>query len=219
MPTAVITGASKGIGLELTRRLVARGERVFAACRKASPELSAAGAVVVEGIEVTDPAAAGRLSQALDGERVDLLINNAGIFRDDTLETLDLDHVRRQFEVNALGPLIVTRALLPRLGPGSKVAIITSRMGSVADNATGGYYGYRLSKAAVNMAGVNLAHELRDRGITVLLLHPGMVATSMTEGQGIPVAQSVSSLLERIDEATMADSGSFRHADGKTLPW
>lgn len=219
MVTAVVTGASKGIGLELTFRLVERGVRVHAACRRTSPELSATGANVIEDIEVTDPLAVARLAQALGVERIDILVNNAGVFHDDTLETLDPAHVRHQFEVNALGPLMITRALLALLGPGSRVAIITSRMGSVTDNATGGYYGYRMSKAAVNIAGVNLARELKDRGIIVLLLHPGMVATSMTEGQGIPVAEAVANLLERIDAATMADSGSFQHANGKPLPW
>jgi NAD(P)-dependent dehydrogenase (short-subunit alcohol dehydrogenase family) len=121
--------------------------------------------------------------------------------------------------VNALGPLRVTRALLPNLVGGSKVVIVTSRMGSIADNGSGGYYGYRMSKAAVNAAGVSLARDLAPRGITVLLLHPGMVATEMTGASGIPVAESVAGLLARIDELGQQASGSFHHANGETLPW
>lgn len=219
MPTAVVTGANRGIGLELCRQLAARGERVVAACRRKSPELEKLGVRIVEDVEVTDPAGAELLAEAVGSQPVDLLVNNAGILSNESLEDLDLDRIRRQFEVNALGPLLVTRALLPRLQQGSKVAIVTSRMGSIGDNGSGGYYGYRMSKAAVNMAGVSLARDLADRGIAVLLLHPGMVATGMTGGQGIAPAESASNLLARIDESTMAQSGALRHANGDPLPW
>lgn len=219
MPTAVVTGANKGIGLELCRQLAARGDRVIAACRSKSPELEKLGVRIIEDVEVTDPAAAASLAEAIGSQSVDLLINNAGILSRDSLDDLDLDGMRRQFEVNALGPLVVTRALLPRLQQGSKVAVITSRMGSIADNGSGGYYGYRMSKAAVNMAGVSLARDLHERGIAVLLLHPGMVATTMTGGQGIAPAESAANLLARIDESTLEHSGIFRHANGEPLPW
>jgi len=219
MPTAVVTGANKGIGLELCRQLAARGDRVIAACRSKSPELAKLGVRVVEDIEVTDRQAVGRLAEAIGSQFVDLLVNNAGVLSRDSLEALDLDGIRRQFEVNAIAPLLVTSTLLPKLREGSKVAIVTSRMGSIADNGSGGYYGYRMSKAAVNMAGVSLARDLAARGIAVLLLHPGMVATSMTGGQGIAPAESAANLLARMDESTLEDSGSFRHANGERLPW
>jgi len=219
MPTAVVTGANKGIGLELCRQMAARGDRVIAACRSKSPELTKLGVRIVEDIEVTDPRAVVRLVEAVGSQSVDLLVNNAGVLSRDSLEELDLDAIRRQFEVNAIGPLLVTRGLLPTLREGSKVAIITSRMGSIADNGSGGYYGYRMSKAAVNMAGVSLARDLAARGIAVLLLHPGMVATGMTGGQGIAPAESAANLLARMDESTLEDSGSFRHANGEPLPW
>jgi len=219
MPTAVVTGANKGIGLELCRQMAARGDRVIAACRSKSPELTKLGVRIVEDIEVTDPRAVVRLVEAVGSQSVDLLVNNAGVLSRDSLEELDLDAIRRQFEVNAIGPLLVTRSLLPTLREGSKVAIITSRMGSIADNGSGGYYGYRMSKAAVNMAGVSLARDLAARGIAVLLLHPGMVATGMTGGQGIAPAESAANLLARMDESTLEDSGSFRHANGEPLPW
>jgi len=219
MPTAVVTGSNRGIGLELCRQLAARGDRVIAACRSKSPELAKLGVRIVEDVDVTDPQAVGRLAEAIGSQPVDLLVNNAGVLSRDSLEELDLDGIRRQFEVNAIGPLLVTSTLLPKLREGSKVAIVTSRMGSIADNGSGGYYGYRMSKAAVNIAGVSLARDLAARGIAVLLLHPGMVATGMTGGQGIAPAESAANLLARMDEATLEDSGSFRHANGERLPW
>ena len=219
MSLYVVTGAGRGIGLELCRQLRERGETVVAACRRTGPELASLGCEVVDGIEVTDDASVARLAAALGGRRVDVLVNNAGILSRESLDELDFDRMRRQFEVNALAPLRVTRALLPNLGEGSKVAIITSRMGSIADNGSGGYYGYRMSKAAVNMAGVSLARDLRGRGIAVLLLHPGMVATEMTGGTGIPVQESAANLIARIDSLGLEQSGSFHHADGQPLPW
>ncbi len=171
MSLYVVTGAGRGIGHEVCRQLRQRGETVVAACRRAVPELASLGCEVVDGVDVTDDASVARLVTALAGRRVDVLVNNAGILARESLDELDFEGMRRQFEVNALAPLRVTRALLPNLGEGSKVAIITSRMGSIADNGSGGYYGYRMSKAAVNMAGVSLARDLGERGIAVLLLH------------------------------------------------
>ena len=219
MKTCLVTGASRGIGLELCRQLQQRGEEVIGACRKASAELRALDCRIVEGVEVTDSASLQRLAAELAGERIDVLVNNAGILSRESIDDLDFERIRRQFEVNALAPLRVTKALLPNLGPGSKVAIITSRMGSIADNGSGGYYGYRMSKAAVNMAGVSLARDLRGRGIAVLLLHPGMVATEMTGGSGIPVQESAANLIARIDSLGLEQSGTFHHADGQPLPW
>jgi NAD(P)-dependent dehydrogenase (short-subunit alcohol dehydrogenase family) len=219
MTTWLVTGASRGIGLELCRQLAARGDGVIAACRKASPDLQAVGCRIVEDVEVRDDASVGRLAATLGDERIDVLVNNAGVLSRESLGSLDFDAMRRQFEVNALAPLRVTQALLPKLGKGAKVVIITSRMGSVADNGSGGYYGYRMSKAAVNMAGKSLAEDLRPRGITVLLLHPGMVATDMTGRQGIPPADSAAMLIERTDSLGLAETGSFHHANGEPLPW
>lgn len=219
MSTWLVTGASRGIGLELCRQVAARGDTVVAACRKASPALRSIGCRVVEGIEVTDPVSLRRLAATLAGSRLDVLVNNAGVLSVESLGRLDYGAMLRQFEVNALGPLRVTEALLPSLGAGSKVAIVTSRMGSIADNGSGGYYGYRMSKAAVNAAGVSLARDLEDRGIAVLLLHPGMVATDMTGGEGIPPARSAGMLIAQIDRLGLAESGSFHHANGEVLPW
>ena len=124
-----------------------------------------------------------------------------------------------QYAVNTLGPLRVTEALADNLSEGSKVAIVTSRVGSIDDNGSGGNWGYRASKTAVNMIGTNLMHEFRPRGIAVALLHPGLVATDMTGGTGISPADSAAGLIERIDELTLDESGGFWHAEGYRLPW
>ena len=219
MKSCLVTGASRGIGLELCRQLQQRGHRVTAVCRQASAELRALECTVIDGIELTDAASVARLAERVAGQRIDVLVNNAGILARDSLAELDFDGMRRQFEVNALAPLRVTHALLPNLGAGSKVVIITSRMGSIADNGSGGYYGYRMSKAAVNIAGVSLARDLRDRDIAVLLLHPGMVATEMTGHQGVPAAEAARNLVARIESLGLEQSGSFHHANGEPLPW
>ncbi len=220
MAKAVVTGANRGIGLELTRQLLERGDAVVAACRIPSPELSATRAEVVTGIDVRDGESIARLARHLDGVAVDLLVNNAGILSRETLDNLDLDRIRRQLEVNAIGPLRVTAALLPNLHRGAKVALVTSRMGSIGDNTSGGSYGYRMSKAALNIAGVSLARDLAERGIAVAILHPGFVRTGMTGGQGmVGPEESAAGLLERIDALTLETSGSFWHANGEPLPW
>lgn len=159
--------------------------------------------------------------QRLQNTALDVLINNAGIFERVTLDGLDVDSIRRQFEVNALGPLRLTQALLPNLQAGSKVVLMTSRMGSIADNTSGGSYGYRMSKVALSMAGKSLSHDLKPRGIAVAILHPGLVQTQMTgfTASGITPTQSVTGLLERIDALTLENSGTFWHANGDVLPW
>jgi NAD(P)-dependent dehydrogenase (short-subunit alcohol dehydrogenase family) len=220
MPTSLVTGANRGIGLELCRQLARRGDSVIAVCRKSSKELDALGVKVEAGIEVSSDASVSELKKRLGSTKLDLLINNAGIGDFSGLEKLDFSSVQKQFEVNAMGPLRVTAALLPLLKEGSKVAIITSRMGSIADNSSGGGYGYRMSKAAVNAAGVSLAHDLKGKGIAVTLLHPGMVNTDMTGGHGIPPADSVKGLLARIDALSISNTGRFLHAGtGEELPW
>lgn len=220
MARIVVTGANRGIGLELVRQLAARGDEVIAACRRASPELEALDVEVQDGIDVTDDAAVGRLADALAGRGVDVLINDAGLLTRESLDDLDFDRIRAQFEVNTLGPLRVTAALLPNMSESAKVAIVTSRVGSIADNGSGGMYGYRISKAGVNMAGVSLARDLERRGIAVILLHPGYVRTGMTGNTGnIGPDEAASGLIARIDELTLENSGCFRHANGEALPW
>jgi NAD(P)-dependent dehydrogenase (short-subunit alcohol dehydrogenase family) len=220
MATILITGANRGIGLELTRQLTARGDRVLAVCRTPSDELSQTDAEIVEGVDVTSDDDVAKLVDRVGDAPVDVLILNSGVLGHESLDDLDFDGIRHQLEVNALGPLRVAAALRHRLGKGSKVAIITSRMGSIADNGSGGYYGYRMSKAAVNMAGVSLAHDLRDQGVAVCILHPGFVRTRMTGNQGaVEPADAAKGLIARVDELTLERSGEFRHANGDALPW
>lgn len=219
MKKILITGANRGIGLELCRQLADRGDEVIAVCRMASKQLNDLDLRVIEGVNVSDDESVRGLQNQTGLEGLDWLINNAGILSVESLESLDFEAMERQFRVNALGPLRVTKALLQKLGSGSKIGIITSRMGSVEDNTSGGYYGYRMSKAAVNMAGMSLARDLNERRIAVALLHPGMVATEMTGGRGIPVEQSAGGLISRMDALGMTETGSFWHAEGERLPW
>ena len=220
MATVCITGANRGIGLEMARQFSERGDQVVAACRTASEQLQRLGVEVVEGVDVTDEHSVGTLATALGDRRLDVLVNNAGILTTESLENLDFDRIRRQFEVNSLGPLRVTAALRAHLGTGSKVAIVTSRMGSIEDNTSGGRYGYRMSKAAVNMAGRSLAHDLKEAGVALAILHPGFVRTDMTGGSGlVDPPESAAGLIARIDGLTLESSGSFWHANGEALPW
>lgn len=229
MATYLITGANRGIGYEYCRQLQQRGDRVvspegnrvIAVCRAPSEDLQSLGIQVETGIDLTDEAAVADLAQRLQSTAIDVLINNAGIAERVTLDELDFDSIRQQFEVNAIAPLRLTAALLPNLSTGSKVAIMTSRMGSIADNTSGGSYGYRLSKVALSMAGKSLAHDLKPKGIAVAILHPGLVQTRMTgfTPSGITPEASVKGLLARIDALTLENSGTFWHSNGEVLPW
>lgn len=217
---ALVTGASRGIGLELCRQLVARGQSVIATCRRPTPELTRLDLRVESDVDVSSPTSVAALAQRLADVKLGLLINNAGILHRESLEHMDFDSMRMQFEVNTLGPLRVTHALLEHLANGAKVALITSRMGSIADNTSGSRYGYRMSKAALNMAGVSLAHDLVPFGIAVAILHPGYVRTGMTDFSGyVDADESATGLLARLDDLTMETSGGFWHANGERLPW
>lgn len=215
----LVTGANRGIGLELCRAYAGRGEDVIAACRSKGDELPSLDVRVLDGVDVAGPEGVERLRAALDGQALDVLVNCAGILRRDRLDSLDYGAMLDQYRVNALGPLRVTAALLDNLQQGAKVAIVSSRVGSLEDNGSGNNYGYRMSKAAVNMAGVNLMHDLKPRGIAVLLVHPGMVATDMTGGRGIPPRDAAAGIIARTDELDLTTSGTFRHAEGHRLPW
>ena len=218
--TAVVTGANRGIGLEIARILAERGDTVYAVCRQSSPELDALSAHVIDDVDVADGQSVASLVARLGGEPIDLLVNNAGILRSESLEHLHWDRIRQQFEINTLGPLRVTAALAPSMRKGSKVGIVSSRVGSLADNTSGGMYGYRMSKAAVNMVGVNLSHDLKPRGIAVFILHPGYVRTGMTGGTGNTDARTAArGLVERLDNLDLGSTGTFWHAEGYALPW
>ncbi len=219
MATYLVTGANKGIGLQVCTLLAARDDEVIAACRSSSADLRDLGTKIVEGIDVSEAEAVTRLKSELGDQKLDVLLNNAGILHGDSFGNLDFEDMVLQFRVNSLGPLRVTEALSDNIFDGGKVGIVSSRVGSIGDNGSGGYYGYRASKSAVNQIGMNLAHELRPRGIAVALLHPGMVATTMTGGQGIDPAEAASGLIDRMDALTLETSGHFWHAEGYELPW
>jgi len=221
MPRVLVTGSARGIGLELIKALAARGDQAIAVCRRSNADLDRHAAKVITGIDVSDPATITGLTRQIGDLELDRVIHNAGILETETLgESGWAESIRRQFEVNALGPLRVIHALLPLLTKGSQIGIVSSRVGSLADNSSGGHYGYRMSKAAVNMAGVNLAHDLRSRGIAVLLLHPGYVRTGMTGGRGDKdAATAARELVELMDRLGMAQTGTFWHAEGYALPW
>jgi NAD(P)-dependent dehydrogenase (short-subunit alcohol dehydrogenase family) len=219
MATYLITGANRGIGYEYCRQLLNRGNLPIAVCRNSSPELDDLAIRVIKGIDTTKEQDLASLQSQLQGEPIDVLINNAGIIESVSLANLDIESIRRQFEVNALSPLRVTHALLDNLASGSKVVMMTSRMGSIDDNTSGGSYGYRMSKVALCMAGKSLALDLRPKRIAVGILHPGLVQTRMTGFSGITPETAVRGLLARIDELTLDNTGTFWHSNGEVLPW
>lgn len=218
--TVLITGANRGIGLALVKHYKRAGWQVIGVCREASHELVATATRLIDGIDVTRPEDVARLSQLLERQPLDLVINNAGWLHDETLGGLNFDAIRTQMEINAYAPLRVVEALLPNLGEGSKIANITSRMGSMADNDSGGRYGYRASKAALNAFGKSLAVDLAPRGIAVAQLHPGYVKTRMVNfGGHIAPDEAAAGIAERIEALTLETSGGFWHSNGDPLPW
>lgn len=219
MASVLITGCNRGIGLELCRQYQARGDSVIGVCRRASGALDKTGVRVIDNVDVTDDGGVLRLKNELQGVVIDILVNNAGILRQDTLDSVDFEEMLEQYRVNAIGPLRVVKALRGNLRNGSKVAIVSSRVGSIGDNGSGNNYGYRCSKTAANMVGMNLHHDLSPAGIAVALLHPGYIATDMTGGSGGSAVEAAKGLVARIDELSLDTSGGFWHAEGYTLPW
>ena len=221
MASVLVTGSNRGIGLEYCRQLRERGFDVIAVCREPSPELQALDVRVEAGLDQSDPGMPADLTRRLDGLSLHWVILNAGMLESIGFDQLDEASIRRQFEVNALAPLRLVRALVGQMPSGGKLALMSSRMASIDDNTSGGSYGYRMSKAALNSAGKSLAHDLRSRGIAVAILHPGLVSTRMIgfNPKGISPEQAVSGLLARIDALNLDTSGTFWHANGEVLPW
>ncbi len=221
MSTVLVTGANRGIGLEYCRQLQQRGDQVIAVCRQSSPELDAIDVEIESGVDLTNEANRANLVRRLTGRSLDTVILNAGLLVSMGLDDLDPEAIRRQFEVNALAPLLLARSLVPLMPWGSRLALMTSRMGSIDDNSSGGSYGYRMSKVALNIAGKSLAVDLKPDGIAVAILHPGLVRTRMIQfnPRGVSPEQSVRGLLTRIDGLTLDNSGTFWHANGDVLPW
>lgn len=221
--TVLITGANRGVGLALARHYHAAGWAVIGVCRSGgeeAAELRDVAETLIEGIDVTRAEDVDRLKGELAGLRLDLLINNAGMLRDESLGEIDFDSIRSQMEINAYAPLRVSEALLDNLGEGARIANITSRMGSIADNDSGGRYGYRASKAALNAFGKSLAMDLKPRGIAVAQIHPGYVKTRMVNFGGmISAEEAAAGIAKRIEELTLENSGGFWHSNGEVLPW
>ena len=223
--TIVITGANRGIGYAMAKICQQRGDSVYALCRQSSAQLDALGVNVVAQVDIATQAGIDTAVSALSGISIDLLINNAGILRDEQLSDLNQQTIIEQFNVNALAPLCLSHALLGNLSAGSKIGLITSRMGSITDNTSGGRYGYRMSKAALNIAAVSLARDLSADNIAVGIYHPGYVQTEMVNNDGILSNGDISAdvaaerLIALMDNLTMADSGVFKHSNGETLPW
>jgi len=218
--TVLLTGANRGIGLELARHFASQGYSVIGVCRESSEELKAIAESVIDGIDVTREADIQTLVSRLKGTTIDLLINNAGLLQDEKLGSIDLDSIRTQMEINAYAPLRVVEALVSQIPEGGKIANITSRMGSIADNDSGGRYGYRASKAALNAFGKSLAMDLKPRGIAVAQLHPGYVQTRMVNFGGLISPEAAAKgLAARIDGLNLENTGSFWHSNGEELPW
>lgn len=223
--TVVITGANRGIGLELVKRNREAGRKVYALCRESSAELSETGAQVLEGIDVMDLSALQKAASQIEGS-VALLICNAGVLKNETLEDLksvreeSFSSIEQQFHVNTMGPLKTLSCFLAKLKKGSKVAMITSRMGSIEDNTSGGRYGYRLSKGALNNLGRSLAFDLKEEGVSLGLFHPGWVQTEMTGKTGhLTPEESSKKLYQRMEELSLENTSGFWHPDGDLLPW
>ncbi|MEM7194713.1 MAG: SDR family oxidoreductase [Pseudomonadota bacterium] len=215
----LIVGASRGIGLELCKCYATSGAEVIATCRTSTPELANTGVRIIDGIDVENDDCGTVLQQALGDAQLDTLIHNSGILTREDFTDLDIQRIRKQFEVNTLGPLKVIYALRLNMRDGGKIGILTSRVGSIDDNQSGGIYGYRLSKAAANMLGKNLSLEFKNRGIAVANLHPGLVATEMTGLNGINPEVAAAGLFERMKNLDMNTTGRFWHAEGYELPW
>ena len=221
MPTYLITGANRGIGLEVARQLKERGEDVIATCRSTSPELNALSVRVEADVDITSGDSVINLREKLNDTKVDVLIQNAGIAEFNSLSNLDPQSIMHQFEVNALSPLCFVQTMLSQLSQSAKIALISSRMGSIDDNTSGGSYGYRMSKVALCMAGKSLSVDLKSKDISVAIIHPGLVSTRMTgfTSSGIQPKESAKGIIQRIHELTIDNSGTFWHANGEILPW
>ena len=220
MSVFLVTGANRGIGLEYCRQLKSRGETVVAVCREASDELRGLDVRIEQVPDLSQQQSISDLVARLNGLEINAAILNAGINHVMDLNSLDPVSIRQQFDVNAVAPLLLASALISSMSSGGKLLFMSSRMGSIQDNSSGGEYGYRMSKAALNSAVKSLSIDLKDQGISVGVLHPGMVQTRMNlTSDGIPPEEAVANLLKRVDQLSLQTTGTFWHADGTVLPW
>ncbi len=219
MKVVCISGANRGIGLALTQQY-SQTHEVIALCRKTTNELtSLPNTKVIENIDINDDKCRVRAMSELN--KVDILILNAGILEPDQVDLeLHEQSIQRQIQTNAISPLIMARLAIPKLAPQAKIMFMTSRMGSQEDNLSGKLDGYRMSKAALNTAGCNLAHELKDQEISVFLIHPGYIKTDMTHHQGRRTAEeAASNICKLLNNLTLDNTGQFWHSEAYQLPW
>ena len=230
----LITGAGRGIGLELTKQLASSGWVVFATCRSSTSDLDSInlnGGHVIADVNVTSKDGISNIISAIKKTKLDLLINNAGVLGTESLDSLDIVSMMQQFEVNSLSPLLITAALLENgnLLSGSKITMVSSMEGSVSNRGVGGVYGYRMSKAALNMGSVLLAKDLELKGISVLIIHPGSVDTDMCNdfmkktGDVVPgvitTSESAKRIIQRIELTDLTSSGKFFDVAGNEVAW
>ena len=224
MSHVVIVGADRGIAAALVREYRSRGEEVTAVCREAGSHWPEENVRAIPHVDVTSDEAVRALAQQLQADPIHVLVHVAGVGALDRWGRFDFDAMRAHYDLNALGPLRVVNALSENFVAGAKIGIVTSRMGSIGDNLSGGMYSYRMSKAAANMLGVTLYHEFRSRDVGVMQLHPGTVATDMTKGAKnwdsfTKPEESAAGLARQLDRLGPETPPEFRHQDGTLLPW
>ena len=215
-----VVGSSRGIGLEFVRQLSEEHD-VYAFCRRGNENLKQLGVrQVIEGCDVTDVSSLETSLKAVGDTKFDWVVVVAGILTSENLGAWSDERILNQFQTNSLGAINAGRLFSAHMNKGGTLGLLTSRMGSIADNTSGGMYGYRMSKAALNAGGKSLAEDLKDRGLTVLLLHPGYVKTDMTNHSGlIETEESVQGLRKILMEKSLEDTGTFWHTNGEQLPW
>ncbi len=226
----LVTGANRGLGLEFARTLAGRGDELIATARdpEDAVELAALaaeheGRVRVLQLDIGDADSVASFAAELGDTPIDVVINNAGRYtRSGGFDELDFESLYKDFTVNTVGTLRVSKAVLDNLRAGDRKLIcnVTSKMGSIADNGSGGSYAYRISKTALNSGSRSMAWDLKDEGIIVFVVHPGWVVTDMGGPNAlIDTRKSIDGMLEKIDNATMEDTGRFWEWNGNEIPW
>lgn len=223
MPSVLVTGANRGLGLEFVRQYSRDGWRVHAACRRPERLSELSADVTVHRLDVGSPEDISALAEALRGEALDVLVNSAGLYGgEQSLESIDYENWAEVMRINCIAQVRVVEALRWHLarGEGGVIANLTSKMGSMAENTSGGAYIYRSSKAALNAVTVSLAHDLAAQGIIVIVLHPGWVKTDMGGPNAlIEAEQSIAGMRRVIEKAGPEMSGGFFSYDGSSIAW
>jgi NAD(P)-dependent dehydrogenase (short-subunit alcohol dehydrogenase family) len=221
MRNIIIFGTNRGIGLALVKKYISNGDQVWATCRNNSEELSNSKATVIENVDVTDLIRLKQVSKKLSDVKFDVLIHNSGIWTDEDIfnsTESDFKEMQRGFEVNSIAPLKVVSQFSKHLHDGGKIGLLSSRMGSINDNTSGGRYSYRMSKCALNAAGKSLSLDLPENPIAIL--HPGYVKTDMTNNNGlIDTTESAQGLFNVMEKLNKESTGNFWHTNGERLSW